>query len=246
MCEAAGGVHSARTRKPSGSPILVVPSGTENILAKYLDVRGNAERLRQILHDGKAVSLDLALRDRRPFLLVAGIGFDAEVVRRLAEDRDGHISYLSYSAPLWRTFWSYRHPQVSVEADGAVVFEGRGMVFIGNVPRYALGLQLLQKASPFDGLLDLCVFECTSQAGLLRHSLNVLLRRHVGTEGVVYRQARNIRVWSKEAIDVELDGDFAGSLPATFEILPAAVQFQVAANWSPAGDSYRLQSGLRA
>ncbi|RIK62631.1 MAG: hypothetical protein DCC65_17105 [Planctomycetota bacterium] len=234
LCEAAGGVHRARVQGLERCPILIVATGTENLLAKYLDVRGSAENLRQILREGREVRLDLATRDGHPFLLVAGIGFDAEVVRRLSAIRQGHISYLSYAAPLWRTFWSYRHPQVTVEADGVIVFEGPGLVFVGNIPRYAIGLRLLRNASPFDGVLDLCVFECRGHLGLIRHSVGVLLGRHIGSEGVVYRQARSIRVWSDTPVGVEIDGDMGNPLPATFEILPAAAPFLVAPGWSPA------------
>lgn len=233
LSEAAGGVHRVRAQGREGCPILIGATGTENLLAKYLDVRGSAHDLRQILRDGREVSLDLATRDGHPFLLVAGIGFDAEVVRRLSANRKGHIGYLSYTAPLWRTFWSYRHPQVTVEADGAVVFEGAGMVFVGNIPRYAIGLRLLRNASPFDGVLDLCVFACRGHLGLIRHSVDVLFGKHIGSRGVVYRQARRVRVWSDAAVDVEMDGDLAAPLPATFEILPAAAPFLVAPGWSP-------------
>lgn len=231
ICEAAGGVFSALGGTP-GCPILVVASGTENLLAKYLGIPADADALLGILHEGRAVTMDLAFMNDRPFLMVAGMGFDAEVVRRLSASRRGHISYLSYAGPLWRTFWSYKHPEVSVEVDGSLVFEGRGMVFVGNIPRYAIGLRLLAKASPFDGLLDVCVFECAWQATLLRHSLNVLLRRHIATSGVVYRQARRVVVRSARAVDVELDGDLAGALPAVFEIRPSVAQFLVSAEWS--------------
>lgn len=212
-------------------PILVVPGGTENILAKYLGLRRDVSMLWPVLRDRREVDLDVVLSGGRRFLLVTGIGFDAEVVRRLTLDRSGHITYLSYFWPIWRSFWSYRHPQVVVEADGKQVFEGPALVVVGSIPRYGMGLRLLARASPCDGLLDVCVFQCCHQLTLLRHAVNVLLRRHVGSRGVFYHQARRVRVSSDESVPVEIDGDLAGSLPLEFEIAATKARFLVARDW---------------
>ena len=223
--EAANGVLGRNT------PLLVVPSGTENILAKYLDIRANPDQLVRVIRDGAPYEVDAIRRGVAHFLLVAGIGFDAEVVRRLAEARTGHISYASYFWPIWRTFWSYRHPQVYVRADGATIFRGRGMVFIGNVPRYAIGLRLLQLAHPADGMMDICVFPCISHLSLIRHSVNALLRRHLRRGRVIYRQARRVEVSADGPVNLEIDGDLGSPLPAVFEVAPRAVRFLVAADW---------------
>lgn len=241
VSEAADGlvgdvVQSSGTPENGGHsvPILLVPMGTENLLARYFGIRANPAELWDIYQAGRVITLDAGVADNRTFLMVAGIGFDAHVVRRLHAARRGHISYSSYFDPLWRTFWSYRQPQVFVEADGTQVFDGRGLVFVGNIPRYAIGLRLLDRADPTDGLLDLCIFETSWQGPLLRHSLNVLLRRHIGSRGVFYRQARRVAVRSEQgAIDLELDGDLAGSLPEEFAIRPGALRFMVPRDWRP-------------
>lgn len=237
-----------------GPPILVVPSGTENILAKYLGIRRDAEWLWQVLCEGREIELDVgvhwggdsavekAARDGCPtgrrFLLIAGAGFDAEVVRRLTLERKGHITYWSYFWPVWRSFWSYRQPQVFVEADDRVIFDGRGLVYVGSIPRYAVGMRLLARAVAADGLLDVCVFQCCKsnavlggRVTLLRHALNTFLGRHVGTRGVIYAQARRVRVWSKERVPVEIDGDLAGELPQEYGVADFRARFLVGRDW---------------
>lgn len=223
--EAANGVVGSET------PVLVVPSGTENILAKYLGIRANPDQLLDLIAGGGVIEFDSIRCGQSHLLLVAGVGFDAEVVRRLASTRNGHISYASYVWPIWRTFWSYKHPQLLVSADGVTVFQGRGMVFVGNVPRYAIGLRLLDKASPVDGLIDVCVFPCSNHLSLISHSLNALLHRHINSGNVIYSQARRIDVSSESHVEMEVDGDLSTPLPATFEIVPRSVRFLVAADW---------------
>jgi diacylglycerol kinase family enzyme len=236
VSEAAAGMADG------GVPILIVPRGTENIVAKYLRIRLQADWLWNVLRNGREVAFDIPTMNGRRFLILAGIGFDAEVAHRLARDRGRHITHLSYFWPAWRTYWNHRFARLSVEADGVPLYQGPGLVFVGSLPRYAGGLRILHHARPDDALLDVCILPCRRRSTLWRHALNIFLRRHLGGRGVVYRQARHVRVRPAEsalndaaqttAVPVQLDGDPAGSLPADFEMTPHQARFLVAADWS--------------
>lgn len=212
-------------------PILAVPGGTANLLAKYFGTRLNEDWLWEVFTTGREVYLDVVLRNDTHFLMVAGAGFDAEAVRILSERRRGHISYLSYVRPIWQTFWHYRDPKLWVEVDGQVVHEGPGLALIGNIPRYATGLHIFSRAVPNDGLLDVCVFRCQNRVSLLYHAIKVLLQSHDGSSGVVYKQARHVRIWSDDRVPVQLDGDFADWLPAEFRLAAHKVRFLVSEGW---------------
>jgi diacylglycerol kinase (ATP) len=221
-----------------GVPILVAPTGTENILAKYLGIALDGDFLWRVLERGRVVGVDVAelagcaggaadgpaQPAHRSFLLVGGVGFDAkvthEVARRrqtLMESNGGHISYLTYLMPAWRALWGYRPPRLSVEVDGRPFYSGPAQVLIGNVPRYAMGARPMYRAKPDDGLLDVCVFECRRRLSVLRHFVNMMLRRHMNAAGFFYSQGRNVRVCAEEkGVPVQVDGDVAGWLPAEF------------------------------
>lgn len=201
-------------------PIVVLPTGTENILARQFGLRPDAQLLYQTLNANCRQWIDVGVVNGRHFLIIAGTGFDAEVVHRLVRGRKGHISYWSYFAPLWRTFWAYHFPPIRVFADGNKVFEGRGLAFVGNISRYAIGLQILRDAVCDDGQLDLCVLPCRWQGMLLLHALRVLRKVHVEQDGIVYRSCQQIIIESEEKLPLEVDGDPAGHLPACFSIMP--------------------------
>ena len=162
---------------------------------------------------------------------MAGAGPDAEVVRLLSKQRRDHISYWSYVKPVLQTLRQYRHPSLSVEADGILVHKGPGWVLVGNVPQYAMGLQVLHRARPDDGLLDLCIVPGRSHASLLWHLWKALLHEHEDSRTVIYRQARHIRVLSDDRVPLEVDGDFAGWLPAEFRIATEKVRFMIPSQW---------------
>lgn len=218
--EVAGGLAD------SGVPLIVWPAGTENLVAKTFGYRASADSVYAALTAGRRLRVDLARHGRHAFLVVAGVGFDAEVVQRLTRLRNGHITHLSYAGPIWRTFWQHRFPHVQVTGD-QFEWQGRGLVFVGNIRRYSLGLRVIRDAVWDDGWLDVIIFPCRHQLDLIGHSLRTLFRRQVEHPGVRYRRVRRVRVESDEPVPVQLDGDDAGCLPLDVQVAPQAVTLLV-------------------
>lgn len=102
---------------PVGVPMVILPLGTENLLAKYLGVTGDVRSAADAVQDGRLLRLDVGSAGGRLFLIVLGCGFDAEVVQALHSARQGHISRWTYSKPIWRAVRSYQYPLIEVECD---------------------------------------------------------------------------------------------------------------------------------
>lgn len=205
-------------------PLLIVPRGTENLLGRVLGVRADADFVARAVRAGRVLPYDVGVANGRRFLCVSGVGFDGQVIVHLERARRGHIHHASYFWPILRTFLTWRWPPLRVEVDGRVVFEGRGLAFVGNIWRYAIGLRILRDAKPDDGLLDVCCYACASRTRLLVHSARTLLARHVGTPGVTYVRGRQVRITAPDALPIEIDGESHGVTPIDYSILPGAAQ----------------------
>src|SRR6266446_10954147 len=70
-------------------PITVLPAGTENLFARHFGLRRDPAQLAATIASGRVARLDLGLSNRRRFALMAGIGFDADVVSRHHQVRVG-------------------------------------------------------------------------------------------------------------------------------------------------------------
>lgn len=208
-------------------PMIVWPTGTENLLARSFGFRADPELTLACITAGRTMAMDIGIANGQSFLTVAGVGFDAEVVNRLVRLRMGHITHLTYAGPLWRTFWEHRFPFYRVFSQDKLLWAGRGMVFVGNLPRYSLGLRVIRDARHDDGLLDLCIFPCRSRLGLIAHSLRTVVRKHVEHGGVRYVRLHHVRVESDSTVPVELDGEAAGCLPIEVTIRPSAIRLRV-------------------
>ncbi|MBS3734449.1 MAG: NAD(+)/NADH kinase [Phycisphaerae bacterium] len=218
----------------SAVPMLACPVGTENLLAKELAMPGSPRRLVEVLGSGRIVACDVGIVNDRVFLLLIGVGFDGEVVRRLAAKRGGHISHLSYFWPLWRTFWEHDFPRLHVTADGETVFDDFGLAFVGNISRYAVGLRICRDAAIDDGLLDLVVFSCREQTRLMLHAAWTLLRRHPLKGDVIYRRVRAARIEARRPdgqtdrpVCTQVDGDVGPDTPLEIRLASGRVRLLV-------------------
>ncbi|OHB61876.1 MAG: hypothetical protein A2167_00095 [Planctomycetes bacterium RBG_13_46_10] len=226
----------------SNKTLLVVPCGTENLLANELGFDKKLKTLIETFEVGYVKPLDLGSANGRCFTSIAGFGFDGQVVERVSRQRKGHINYFDYFEPIWRTFWNYKFDTMKVEIDGEEIFEGRGLVFVGNISRYAIGLKILHYADFSDGLLDVCIYKCTGRLYLLKHSLITVLKQHVYSGDVIYRQGESISISSNsDRIKTEIDGDPGPTLPVQIDVIPQAVNVMVPVGAKPAGIRTRIK-----
>jgi diacylglycerol kinase (ATP) len=230
----------------SDKPLLIVPQGTENLLANELGYDHRLNTVVKIFEAGFTRSLDLGRANGKCFTCIVGFGFDGEVVDRVYRFREGHICHMDYFWPVWRSFWAYKFYRMKVTADGNEVFSDRGLVFVGNISRYALGLNILHKADYSDGLLDVCIYKCSNHFRLLKHSLLTLVKKHWNKRDVIYLQAKNITISSDSCnISTEIDGDPGPRLPVNIEVVPQAVKVLVPENARPAGLRTRILRALK-
>ena len=241
---AAGGDGTFRLvadRTPPGTPLAILPLGTENLLARYLSLGSDPARLAQLIAEGDTVKLDAGRAGGQLFSLMAGCGFDAEVVRRLHQSRSGHIHHLSYAKPILDSIRTYDYPELRVEyaptdegaADAASTVQITARwVFVVNLPRYAGGLRFAPQASGGDGLLDVCTFREGSLWHGLRYLSGVVLGQHEAMEDFVHVQTRRLRIEASGAASYQLDGDPGGELPVEISVEPGRLTLLVAADWA--------------
>jgi YegS/Rv2252/BmrU family lipid kinase len=229
----------------SNKTLLVVPCGTENLLANELGFDEKLKTIIKAFEAGFVRPLDLGSVNGKCFTSIAGFGFDGQVVERVSDQRKGHINYFDYFQPIWRTFWNYKFDTIKVEIEGEEVFDGPGLVFVGNISRYAVGLKILHYADFGDGLLDVCIYKCASRLHLVKHSLATVLKQHAYSSDVIYRQGQSISVSSNSArIKTEIDGDPGPSLPVQINVIPQAVNVIVPVGAKPAGIRTRIMRAI--
>jgi len=212
------GTVSALINEGLSVPLTVFPAGTENLVAQHLGLGRDPKVLAGLIAGSRPVRVDLAQAAQRRFLLMAGLGFDGDVVTRHHQARVSRLglirptSRLAYVEPILRSSLSYRFPSITVRiADpGAEEVLIGTTVFIFNMPRYALGLPFAPTAQEDDGWLDLVIFRNPGPFQALYYVWKVVRGTHLHQPGVFHRRVKKLVVTADEPIPVQIDGDPAG------------------------------------
>jgi diacylglycerol kinase (ATP) len=223
---AAGGdgtLNEVINRAP-GIPLSILPLGNENLVARQFGLPASAQKLAEAIELASVRRVDLARLADRYFCLMAGAGIDAAVVHGVHHTRRSHISKRHYAVPILTSLGSYSFPPIEVEIGESGERLRGAAVFVFNMPRYGLGLPIAPSANPDDGLLDLWVFERAGVWNLARYLCAILAGRHQDLGDVQHRLVKEVRLASVGQVPLQTDGDSAGWLPATIEVVPGALQ----------------------
>ena len=214
------------------SPLLPVPLGTANLMGKHLGIAWNPTNLEDqvcaAVDRNRVRMLDAGRANGRLFLLMTGIGFDAQIVEWLDRLRRGPIQFWDYLIPSALSLRDFPAASLRVELDGREVFPlAPALAFVGNLREYGTGFPVTPHAKSDDGLLDLCVLPCRSHAELIQLFLSAAAGEHTRGEGVVYQRGRHVSIESPTAVAVQVDGDPAGHTPVRIDLLPIQLPFIV-------------------
>ena len=202
------------------TPLAVLPLGTENLLAKQLGFDRQVDALVARIASGKTFVIDAGEANGKLFLVVASVGFDAEVVRLLAARRTGPIRHSTWVRPILQALGSYRFPEIRVRTNSHPAPVRTRWAFLFNMPRYALGLRFVAEGDCADGMLDLCCFRGGRWWSGLRYLAGLIAGVHRGWRDTHVEQASWIRIEADEAVPYQLDGDPGGELPLEVRVLP--------------------------
>ena len=218
-------------RAVEGAPLTFLPAGNSNLLAGYFGLRKEPEAVCRVITDGLIARVDAGEANGRLFSLMAGCGFDAEVVRRVHAVRTGHISRASYAMPILQSIGSYDFPEIRIQWPefDAVEPAVASWLFAFNLPCYGGGLRIAPQADGSDGLLDVC---CMRRGHLwpgLWYAAALLARQHRRLADFSARRATRVRISSDGEVPYQLDGDPGGTLPLDIRIVPGRLTLLVPA-----------------
>lgn len=227
--EAVNGLMRQNLVPLSGILYTLLPVGTGN---DWIRTHGIPRKLRlwlQMASGGTVIEQEVGIVDfmqdegreqRRYFVNVAGLAYDAFVVQHSEQNKGRVGGSLMYLALILFCLFKYRLSNMRVRFDGQ---ERSGLYYTINagVCRYSGGgMQVVPHADPQDGLLALTLAGKLSKGGVLLHTwrfYNASIGRHPKVE---LHQVRHISVESCDGtpVLVEADGEFLGHGPVRISL----------------------------
>lgn len=164
----------------------------------------------------------------RYYASVAGIGYDAQVVYKLSPWLKVRLGVAGYVIEALRQWALYSYPEFTCRTNG----HARDATFavVHRTRLYAGWLHIAPTADLFAPNFAVCTFPSSSRARYLVYAIAVLTRQHLRLGDVDLYQGTAVACAANGAsttVRVELDGELAGVLPVTFEIVPDALTLLV-------------------
>ncbi len=226
VCIGGDGTLSEVVSAAAGQEVTlyIVPTGTGNDFARALGLpRDPMEAfLRQL--DGTPARLDCGLVNGRPFLNVAGSGFDVEVLRKMERFKRIYPGPKAYRKAVLQTLEKFTAFEAELSLDGGPFERVRTtIVEIANGRYIGGGMRVAPGAKMDDGLFDVIIVNKIPRWSVpfLLPLLITGLHVHVPIVRVV--SARRVVMRARDMV-VEVDGQLAAMDEAVFELMEGALR----------------------
>ena len=196
----------AQAAMKRGIPLAVLPRGTANAVAWHFGLPFDLPRALKVAAQGKPIQIDLAEVGDQKFLLMAGLGYDAHVIRGATRQLKERFGFLAYFIAALRNV--RRRPYLfHISLDGGPPIRARGaMAVIANIGTLAGNIRFVREVSVDDGKLDLIVVSPANFHDFFRMTVRGLFGRLHDDPRVRYYQASSVRIESTPLAPLEIDG----------------------------------------
>jgi len=199
----------------------VLPGGTVNVFAREVGIPRSIEAAAETFVTGEVRRIPVGVASERPFLLMTGVGLDAEVVHRLKTGFKHALGAAAFWLDGFRMLASYSMPSIRVRSEGRVI-EGSGLV-AGKTRRYGPRYLITPDARLEEPLLHVVVFRGNKRRDYIRYLAGIVSGFHLRFDDVVSFKTSSLTVESDSSVPYQIDGEFAGETPVDLQVRDRAL-----------------------
>lgn len=213
--EVVAGVSECENRPKIG----LIPMGTTNDFARAVHIPRDIQKAVDIIVKGDSIPVDVGIVNGRYFINIAGGGRITELTYEVPSKLKTMLGQLAYYLKGIEMLPSINATKVRIEYDDEV-FEEEAMMFLVGLTNSVGGFEKLAPNSSInDGLFTLLILRKCNIAEFIRLASLAIRGEHLNDPLVVSKKAKHIKVTSEDKVLLNLDGEYGGTIPATFENL---------------------------
>lgn len=188
----------------------IIPAGSGNGLARHLEIPIDINLSLDVITENNVVACDYATVNDRPFFCTFGIGFDAEVSDRFAQQKKrGKFMYFKSALEVYR---KYHYQEYKICINGEEHTLNAFLIACCNASQYGNNAYIAPAASMSDGKLDVVIIHKGSPIRTIMVGLD-LFTGYINKSTLVQTiQAKDVVIYRKEEGPAHLDGE-----PCIFE-----------------------------
>ncbi|WP_391204120.1 diacylglycerol kinase [Psychrobacillus sp. L4] len=197
----------------------LIPMGTTNDFARAVHIPRDIQKAVEIIIKGDTIPVDVGLVNDRYFINIAGGGRITEITYEVPSKLKTMLGQLAYYLKGIEMLPSINATKVKIEYDDEV-FEDEAMMFLVGLTNSVGGFEKLSPSSSInDGKFTLLILKKCNIADFIRLASLAIRGEHLNDPHVISKKAKHIRVTSEDKVQLNLDGEYGGNIPATFQNL---------------------------
>jgi diacylglycerol kinase (ATP) len=210
----------------TGTNLGIIPCGTGNDVARYLDIpRTDPQLAADVVVGSRVRTVDLAKTGPTYFTTVLASGFDSKVNER-ANAMTWPRGQMRYNLATLAELRVFEPLPYVLDLDGTERRLDAMVVAVGNGESFGGGLRITHGALLDDGMLDVVIVKPMSKTRLLRVYPMLFSGKHVGIPEYEHHRVRSVTV-AAPGIVAYADGERIGPLPLTVDVAPGALRVLV-------------------
>ena len=222
-----GSVNEVAAALIDTSTILgIIPAGSGNGFARHVGISTKTATAIQQLNHGKKIRIDSCKMNDRPFVNLAGLGFDGWVSYKLKKSK--FRGFFAYGKIITQESFKFRPQTYQINIDGKKMEEECLCLEIVNAPMFGYNFEIAPHAKFNDGILELVVVKKMSPWAMPRFAWHSYYKTVNESGFTKCFSGKKIEIKVSETTPVHIDGE--GMLvkeDLTFTINPLSLSLWV-------------------
>lgn len=212
-------------------PVGILSSGTVNDFANYMGFPKDIENFFNMIKDGKTISVDLGKVNDEYFMNVAASGLLTDIGYKVSPEIKAVFGKMAYYIEGLKEIPRNKFKPIKVRFKSEEYSKEESILLflISNTASIGGFSRIAPDADVTDGYLDVIIVKKSEVQDIAQIFISIFSGEHINHPNVVYFKSKKISVEAleNENVTVDIDGEYGGKLPATYEVLPRAFEIFV-------------------
>lgn len=211
-------------QKNSNTPLAILPKGSANLVAQYLGIPSNPVKALIIALNNESKKIDVGVINKREyFLLAAGVGFDAKVIKNTSRKLKRIFGIFAYGYGIIKSFLNINRNKVFVKSESIEKVFRVQSIFISNISDF-FNFQINPESEIDDGYLNVSIFRPINALDLFKIIGRIILKKYKKGSRHSYFKTKKIYIlpFSKKS-HIQIDGEITNLPYLDIEVVPLAL-----------------------